>query len=507
MYDRYTIESGDVYLDMLESDLAQMWDMIASDAQDSDLDRIKQRLLSVAREYRFSGRFALMRILQNRMGTGDAEQRVTLESLANLSAEEHIQYLNQLTSIASYAPDSNAELVEKILFRAWHDIESANLVSESQISDQIRSDEKKLERARRKYEKENKKKYGTMLTREEALLLGHLLRFSLKEMQWFLLRVFDTEEGLRLNHADDLIEVYCFTMGKSWRDADMLKEKYREASLGIEKEETPLRGRNWTAQIAGDLSEKMEEWAYYPQTCDDQFLLWLKDHAWGLDVPSYTARKIYRNLAIYAYKLAIGKSFVPEEEDFQDMIQQICSQDSEHADLRYYLYADGKFSEEKCMEFGKDLLREYADIAESTHPDNSKAWAVLTTRPDCTISSTYGIANNSRTRVMELLMGMAEVQKADMLMMLWLIINLVWYDAKEPDDDTLCCRILDLKDAAYSVLEHSLLPTFYSPHLMEQSMMLSVVYGGKMHINPIEVYGYMLQCVKATRNRKPKTES
>ncbi len=505
MYDGYTVEAGELYLDLLENDAEEMWEMIAPEAQGSDLDRLKYRLLSVAREYRFSSRFALMRILHSRGYQGCTAGHLSVEVASGLTAEDHQAYLRQLMTMAACAPEE--EVTEQTIFRAWHDADSANLVSESLISDKICGDEKKLEKARAKYEKENKKKFGTLLTREEALRLGHILGFSLKEMQWFLLRVFDTEEGFRLNHAVDLIEVYCFLMGKSWQQAEKLKLQYQEISKEIAKKETPERSRNWTGRAAGELLEKIHDWKYCPDSCDDSFLQWLKDHAYGLDVPSHTAGALYRNMAVYAYKLASGKSFLPEESEFLDKIQELCRQGSDHPDLRYYLYREGVLSEKKCAEIAKDLLREHSDLAESTHPDNAKAWAVITTRPDCTVSSTYGLINDSRTRVMELLMGTAEVQKADILMMLWLIINLVWYDAVEPDADALCCRILDLKDAAYALLDTALLPGFYSPHLMEQSMMLSIVYGGKMHINPVEVYGYMLQCVKATRNRKSRTES
>lgn len=52
--------------------------------------------------------------------------------------------------------------------------------------------------------------YRTRLTRQEAFDLGHVLGFTLNEMQQFLLRVFDTGECMRFTRSEDIIEAYAF---------------------------------------------------------------------------------------------------------------------------------------------------------------------------------------------------------------------------------------------------------------------------------------------------------
>ena len=47
-------------------------------------------------------------------------------------------------------------------------------------------------------------KKTTLLSREEAFILGHILQFSLEDMEWFLLRVCDVEGGFRYNSSNDL---------------------------------------------------------------------------------------------------------------------------------------------------------------------------------------------------------------------------------------------------------------------------------------------------------------
>lgn len=60
-------------------------------------------------------------------------------------------------------------------------------------------------------------KKTTLLSREEAFILGHILQFSLEDMEWFLLRVCDVEGGFRYNSSNDLIEAYGFLTQLSWK--------------------------------------------------------------------------------------------------------------------------------------------------------------------------------------------------------------------------------------------------------------------------------------------------
>ena len=131
--------------------------------------------------------------------------------------------------------------------------------------------------------------------------------------------------------------------------------------------------------------------------------------------------------------------------------------------------------------------------------DNTKTWSVITTRKDKELSASYGSINSSRTRIQSLLLGTEEVEKSDLLYLLWFTYNLVWGDTEATNEHIICNRILDLKDTASALLDSALLPPFYPPHLMEQSMLLSIIYAGKTGTDPSVIYGSVLQSLRDTR--------
>lgn len=521
MLGNYTQEANDYLDDLVESEAFDIWAELDTLGTMTSSEQWKRKLEIIAREYRMSSRFALMRLIHHRLlsayQAGNsrengiyadedgfrislAEQTVafdeiTMEHSQSLTPEEHLNYLRLLQEIAGPSPEEDPDLHQRIICRAWYDEESANLVGQKLLGCEPSG------KSLASIQKENKRRYSTRITREEALQLGHILRFTFHEMQWYLMRVFDCEDGLRMNHSVDLIEAYGFLTGASCLHVAQLRRQYKEQSASIEKRDDLDRSRNWTQRTGSELLENLEDWKLHPEEMDVKFLEWMKGHASGLDIPSRTARRIYRNLAVYAYQCAIGKALIPEEDEALGRFLQICDCEEDSVDVRFSLYENGTISPGKCEAIAKCLYRENKERSNSEIKDNTQAWSVITTRSDGALSASYGAVNSSRTRIQSLLLGDEEVEKGDILYLIWFVFTMVWADAPADDPDTLYCRIFDLKDAALPILEKALLPPFYPPHLMEQSMLLSIIYSGKTGTDPAVVYGSLLQSLKETRNR------
>lgn len=536
----YTMDTYERTVDsFFECEAAEVWERLFPQTERPSAKQWRAELESIAKDYRLSSRYVLMRILHKRIyDSCKAEKKyfysststpskwpdafcasenafkvnvkgkwilfsdVSMEHAYNLSPEEHLDYLSYLCEIASSASDSEPGNAEKLILRAWHSINSANLVSERKIPPAILSDSVKLEKHRKRFQNSNKKKYGKRLTREEALKLGHVLGFSLNEMKCFLMRVFLVEDSFRLNQLEDLVEVYCFLLKKSWKDAKQLKDKCAIMCGPFQKGDLLDRNQDWTAQVEAGILTQIEEWARH-DNCDELFCEWIAKHMYGLDATSYTARRLYRNLAIYAFKLAKGNAYISDESEIQDRILEVCNKEYDDTEIRYYLYGSNKeISAERCGELADALLSENQMRSESPMADRAHSWAVLTVLPDGNLSRRPGLVNSCRTRVQDILLGLSQAEKGDFLYLIWFLCSIAWYSVDDPDDNALCCRVLDLRDAADTVLSKANLPAFYAPHLMEQSMLLSALYGGKNHINPAEVYASMLISIKAPK--KPK---
>ena len=152
-----------------------------------------------------------------------------------------------------------------LIAKALRDVEQASYIAESSAPAGIKKNE--LNQIR----KESK----TLLTREEAFQLGHTLGFTLEEMSWFLLRVFDFEDGFRYNSSGDLIEAYVFLTNGLRRNAEDLRKAYVKASAGIPKADTSGRGTDWTQKAETSLKEMVKLWNSTPDRRDVCFLQWL----------------------------------------------------------------------------------------------------------------------------------------------------------------------------------------------------------------------------------------
>ena len=120
-----------------------------------------------------------------------------------------------------------------------------------------------------------------------------------------------------------------------------------------------------------------------------------------------------------------------------------------------------------------------------------------------------GGINASRTRVQELLFGnQFLIDKSDFLYLLWFVANLCWFQGRSnPNADELTTRLFDFIDVAENCLDKAGLPKFYPAHLVEQSMMLSIIYAyaGPEKCDPAEVYEQV--CSSIIERRAKHTNS
>lgn len=508
MTDHYTMQISNNIGELVDSEAAGIWADLELLGGETDSEKWNAKLRNIAGEYLLSARFALARILSDRIGMDFPMDNPELaflgspsmEHARNLTPEEHIACMDYLLAIAGPSPENDPDLHERILARAWLDRESASAVMEYKLPESILNNPKQRKKYLSGIEAASKKNYGTILTRDEALQLGHILKFTYQEMQWYLLRVFDTGDSLRLNRSEDLIEAYCFLTGASCARAEEIKQQYRKISEDIPKKDDRERSRNWTQQTADSLMENAASWIQQPQMQDAHFLSWMKQRASGLDIPSRTARRVYRNLAAYAYDFTAGRSGTLSDDMWDDLLR-ISGEEEETGEVREYLYRDGNISEESCAKVAAQLYLDNKTLSEQKARDNTTMWSVITTRPDRDLSVSSGVVNSGRKRILSLLMGEEAVEKGDLLYLLWYTLNLDWSDSFDTDPDVTSKRIFDLKDAAAVLLDSAMLPPFYPPHLMEQSMLLSIIYAGKTGTDPGVVYGSVLQSVRKSRER------
>lgn len=512
MVKNYTLEAKQRCFELVDDDIEAIWKDIEQIPLDTDADKWKKKLQLITKEYTFSSRFALLRIFLNRApsdllknpdvpsegfsfafsdGTVFSIEDISMEHVKNLSEEDLTHFMTYLLDQASRQSDADYSVDYSIIKKA---MSIAN-------------------------------KKTTLLSRDEALQLGHILQFTLQEMEWFLLRVFDSEDGFCYNLSSDLIEAYGFLSGISWKSVNRIKDEYNssfghETTLKISSEE---KSADWTKDTGESLPEKVHAWTIYNSiNRDSNFLQWLGEKSPYLDIPSQTALRVYRNLAVFASNLVALEEETPEvdtkrarkdgliETDFLRCIREIV-RDKTYADQTVNaLFENGEVSEQKCNSVAYALLKENQQLYGDSKDDMSHLWRTVRIKQDGKISVNDG-KKASRSRVRDILYGKVErVEKNDLLFLLWFTSNLCWLDGKSAlSPDEISNRLNDFIDASELCLNAAGLPGFYPPHLVEQSMMLSIIYAFKSdeQYNPAEVYEDICQSVIERRiSRKKKNE-
>lgn len=517
----YTQEANHHCFDLVDADLAAVWQDIENTPEDTDLTRWKKKLELIAREYTFSSRFALMRILcSHANGTNVSEHDgsgfqcwledetvhfddITMDHAENLSPAELLHYEKLLMQIA--LEHNGAEEDRLLLRKAWYDAASADAVDALALPEDVRSNQKLFKKAQKDIAKQNKLIFKSRLTREEAFRLGHLLGFSLEEMQWYLLRVFQTEDGFQYNVSGDLIEAYGFLTQADADTVAQLKDAYRAAAEGLPKKRVEERGDGWTMEAGDSLRRIAGDRLMHPDDGDSRFLQWMMARAPYLDLPSRTALRVFRNLTAYAYQLALDTEDAPIESDLVQCISEISELDQEDELTCRLLYEDGVISAKRCQLIAGELFRVNQLTALSELPDKARTWRPIMVRGDGKPVSTGGLYA-SRDRLQELLLGKHQVEKGDMLYLLWFIANQCWMWNSKPRNSEIYDRLADFIEAARICLDNALMPPFYPPHLMEQTMMLAIVCADAPDESPTELYEAMCRALILPRKRTKRLD-
>lgn len=502
MNGNYTWQVCTQVLSLLDKETCSIWNTIQTQAPGDDASRWRETLGRVAKEYSLSSRFALMRILAARDGGFPVTRPISPAQAAELTVQESLDCLNRLLEMAGEDPDNDPELCEYLITRAWDDEEGANEAAAALLPRELAENPKAFHQAKAAFAKENKKKFRTRLTRPEAMMLGHCLGFSLAEMEWYLLRVFDCGDVFRFNESGDVIDAYGFLAGAGIDRVERLRSRYLQTVVSQPRQTEVITGQGWTQLISDNLPQLVSQWQHQPENMDEAFFRWIQGLSARLDQPSQTALRIYRNLAAFADDLLTGEELIPEEADLEDCIHDVYRETEESGAVRRLLYDGDTVSPVRCRELAARLLLENKIQSASQVSDNAGAWHVLTTRADGMPTASGGL-NASRTRVTDILLGRVQPEKGDFLYLLWFIENLTWQNADPADRAGIRDRIIGFIQTADYLLEAALLPHFYAPHLMEQAMLLSIVQGSKMGEDSAVIYEYALNAFKERRERAP----
>lgn len=468
----YTQDAKERCMGLIDQDITAIWKDINAVAETATAEIWGQKIRSIAAEYTFSVRFALMRFVHSSLSGDDVagvktveakgQTDITMEHAKALTNEELLTYEKCLMYIASRQADAGQEGDADLIHKALQG------------------------RGR-----------GKILTLEESFRLGHILGFSLQQMDQFLMRTSNDSDGFRFNMAEDVIEAYGFLNGYGWRKTASLKDTYQAflESEGFVPAEFRDRENDWTQDVGATFPEMVRGWP--AEERDERFLDWMKQEAPHLDLPSRSAQRIYRNLAIYAFRQISGKEWPPTELQFVEAVEELVNLPEEDEFVQEALYENGKISQKKCKCVADVLLDNNRMRSVYGGLDKGLAWRAFTVLPNGNPST-----GTSRTRLQELLTGEVAVEKNDMLYLLWFAATLCWFEDGlnyGERDRGAGDRLDDLLRAANLCLEHALLPEFYPPHLMEQTLMLSVIYADQTHDDPSEVYDALCDSIKATR--------
>ena len=477
MNENYTQAANSRCFGLVDSALEEIWADIERTPEDTEAALWKRKLRGIAAQYVLSSRFALMRILCDRAGGDETGFTAALEGETLTFPDITAQHAQNLT-------ERELQDYERLLMDiAAHQAETESAHSRELIGRALTAGEGK----------------NLLLTRAEAFALGHTLGFSLAEMQWFLLRTLDTEDGLRYHDSGDLVETFGFVTGMGEKSVAALKARCARMLADIPKAKCDGREGDWTRAAGASLPQMAASWPVEER--EERFLTWMREQAPYLDRPSRSALRIYRNLAVYAWHIAAEEESAPIESDFLPCIRELISQPEEDERTVAALYENGAISERKCRAVAGDILLDNLNRSFSDQTDKAKAYHVIAVRPDGQMTVSGGI-NASRTRVQDLLTGMAEVEKSDMLYLLWFTAGLCWLWNSRPRPSEIYDRLADFIDAAEICLDAAMLPPFYPPHLIEQSMLLSVVYAGRTESDTAEIYEQLCSAVIERRRSK-----
>ncbi len=336
-----------------------------------------------------------------------------------------------------------------------------------------------------------------LLTKQEAFLIGHGLRFDYDQMQNFLIRAMNND-GLCFAKSEDLIEAFCFMYesANNVTTEDSLKMQYAQNSSNIIKAPIEQKSSSFTKELSSDLKNLIQNWTTDSnRSVDQHFLDWILGLSSNLDVPSKTAYNIYRNLALYANELTDNIEKANYDSSAFDNIEQ---QESYIATSKKIITKINNRDYYSDVASDTDFYRvtnklcTYANTLYNNPRNNGvlHSWRYASLNIETGKPDTVSLGK----RLSKLLYGELFIEKADILFMLWYIMDIVWqmddpeiplnkYESRTYD------RIATYWAHANTILKDSLLPPFYAPHMLEQSFLMAILYSDSyLKESPFEYY-------------------
>lgn len=472
----YTEAVREGFFDLIDNDTAEIWKDLDRSVAMIKSGKWKEHYSEVVAKYRFSSRFAIMRVLFEK-ATGLPPSKTDDQALAKGFSVAGIGHFSNITfKHAKEMADEEVDLYRRLLLQR---VEENN---PEFIQDAIGLVNGILELPTTGVK--------CKLTRDGIIRLGHLVDFSLDDMQFILLRVLgDNEAGFKYSTAKDVIDIYGFLTRSTLAQVDELKVWYDQNAAKTKKVEYADKPVQFTQDIANSVEQIFSSWS--PENRVAEFQNWLLKNAPYLDLKSKTARKVYINLAAYAYILT-KKS----HSDMSDIIGENLYEDVEKLSQisTYHQYAQqlffngSKLDAKKCESIAEELIYENAEYAGDfhTHDSNSELLYHVLYVENGKATSRGKLNKNSKNRIRDILMDKIAPEKSDLLYLLWFAANSQWIATVTTTEEKIAFAD-DFLAAASCVLETALLPEFYPPNILEETLMLALVLGDE-HNNPAMVY-------------------
>ena len=487
----YTEAVRDGFFDLIEKDTVEIWENLDRSVAMIKSGKWKEHYSEVVAKYRFSSRFAIMRVLfeittgLSRANTDDIALKNGFEVLGiGRFPDISIKHAKSMT-------DEEIALYRKLLLRRV-DESNPDYCDEAKILiDQALS----------------LPAYGlkSNLSRNELIRLGHMVNFSLEHMQFLLLRVLgDNEAGFKHSASMDIIDMYGFITLSSLAQVEEIKTWYFKNAAHQKKVHYADKPAHCTQDIADSFEIKFTSWS--PEDRMNSFKDWLLQQAPYLDVKSKSARKVYLNLAMFTYvssnsqhithlfdtkEIASGHF----ERDMQNIAYGKRFRDYHNYTIQLF-YTDAKPDLGKCNAMASALIYENATYArnfkiqdfDSYKKDSEhlgKLYHTLYVQEN-EITARGQENEHSKKRIVDIMMDRVSPRKSYLLYLLWIAANSYWMGTSASVDEKV--QFLDQFLAAASyLLDAAFLPKFYPPNVLEETMMLALALADDMH-TPATVY-------------------
>lgn len=476
----YTQSVRNDFYDLIENDLDHIWSSLKKRSQAIGEGNWKPYYEEIVSRYRLSCRFAVMRILFEQ-ATGLSPARTDEKLLAKGFAVDGVGDFPDITMEHAERMDaSELARYRELLLRRASENEPDYLDEAKDLIDRaLALPARGLKCA---------------LSRDEIIRLGHMAGFGFEDMQFLLLRVLgDNETGFRYSSSEDLVDIYGFIVYCPLSEVEALKSWYAALPARANQNGVEEKPAFFTRDIADSVERIFLEWA--PEERTERFKSWLRDKAPSLDAKPETAQRVYANLAAYTlirirdakYIECLERDFgirgfhnLPDEasDSFYNDIEEIASYKTYQEHTRTLFFTNGKPDAGKCAAAAEALCREYGESARNfgTVCDNSaKYW-----RAPYLEKGRVKLDTRVRERLCGILADKLSPCKSDMLFLLWVAANSHWHgtDASAAEKAIF---MDDFLDAAECLLRSALLPEFYPPNILEESMLLSIALGCDDH--------------------------